>query len=447
MTQQKRTTLKDAMETTFGTADLKALCFDLEGVDFENLSGSNKTTKIISLIQFMERRSRFDELYQLVKEMRPNYAWPQVTTQPDNSPQTGLDGTSITLSRDDFRYLQRQLMGLDDWKTTRGRIDFVSDLLAGSPRKDDIMGQIDFDGAPRGAATRLIEKLITFGWDEPGQETLGLLINALRDYVGVEDGAQLRAFFDRYPLNIEPTAKRYLDSDDWRQPVSAAEVQEKVFGENTLRDVRWLHQGYQAARAVVKIICGGTSGSGFLCGPNLVMTNNHVIGSANQAVGSEFVFFHELEPSGQTAQAVTMRAKVDGHFYTNPDLDFTIVELAELPAEVEPLNLLAAPVRRDERVNIIQHPGGRYKKISIQNNFVAFGNRTVIQYLTATEPGSSGSPVLNDHFEVVGIHHSGGDLLEPDTLRKFQRNAGTTMMAVAEDVQRNMPDLYGQLNF
>ena len=73
--------------------------------------------------------------------------------------------------------------------------------------------------------------------------------------------------------------------------------------------------------------------------------------------------------------------------------------------------------------------------------------RTVIQYLTATEPGSSGSPVLNDHFEVVGIHHSGGDLLEPDTLRKFQRNAGTTMMAVAEDVQRNMPDLYGQLNF
>ncbi|MBK9054813.1 MAG: trypsin-like peptidase domain-containing protein, partial [Chloroflexi bacterium] len=43
----------------------------------------------------------------------------------------------------------------------------------------------------------------------------------------------------------------------------------------------------------------------------------------------------------------------------------------------------------------------------MQNNFVAFADTRIIQYLTSTEPGSSGSPVFNNDFVVVGIHHSG----------------------------------------
>ncbi len=112
---------------------------------------------------------------------------------------------------------------------------------------------------------------------------------------------------------------------------------------------------------------------------------------------------------------------------------------------MEPLTLASKRVQRDERVNIIQHPGGHYKKISMQNNFVAFANARDIQYLTTTEPGSSGSPVFDNNFVVVGIHHSGGDLLEPDSSRRYLRNAGSSMIAVLADLRANAPEIYQKL--
>jgi len=39
-------------------------------------------------------------------------------------------------------------------------------------------------------------------------------------------------------------------------------------------------------------------------------------------------------------------------------------------------------------------------KISMQNNFVAYADRQVLQYTTTTLPGSSGAPVFDDDFQV-----------------------------------------------
>ncbi|MEH1781986.1 MAG: trypsin-like peptidase domain-containing protein [Nostoc sp.] len=84
--------------------------------------------------------------------------------------------------------------------------------------------------------------------------------------------------------------------------------------------------------------------------------------------------------------------------------------------------LVAGALLRCSPVAIIQHPGGHLKKISIQNNFVAYADNQVLQYTTSTEPGSSGSPVFDDDFQVVGIHHSGGMLVEPNTQQRYLRN-------------------------
>jgi V8-like Glu-specific endopeptidase len=37
-----------------------------------------------------------------------------------------------------------------------------------------------------------------------------------------------------------------------------------------------------------------------------------------------------------------------------------------------------------------------------------------VQYTTDTLPGSSGSPVFNDNWEVVALHHAGGPLKTND---------------------------------
>jgi V8-like Glu-specific endopeptidase len=102
-------------------------------------------------------------------------------------------------------------------------------------------------------------------------------------------------------------------------------------------------------------------------------------------------------------------------------------------------------VARDSRVSIIQHPGGHFKKISLQNNFVEYIDRRTTQYTTSTEPGSSGSPVFDDDFNVVAIHHSGGMLMEPATGRRYLRNAGSSMAAVLEDLKHHAPGIHDRL--
>ena len=61
-------------------------------------------------------------------------------------------------------------------------------------------------------------------------------------------------------------------------------------------------------------------------------------------------------------------------------------------------------------VNIVQHPKGELKQIAIRNNTLLdlpedSGLDKFAHYETDTEQGSSGSPVLNDQWEV--LHHSG----------------------------------------
>ena len=98
-------------------------------------------------------------------------------------------------------------------------------------------------------------------------------------------------------------------------------------------------------------------------------------------------------------------------------------------------------VRRDNRVNIIQHPLGQPKQISLQNNFVQYVGGNVVQYVTSTLQGSSGSPVFNDAWEVVALHHAGGNISEPTTQQRYFRNEGTLIESILADLPSELVEL------
>ena len=60
-----------------------------------------------------------------------------------------------------------------------------------------------------------------------------------------------------------------------------------------------------------------------------------------------------------------------------------------------------------ETVNIIQHPNGEPRQLAIQDNKVIDELGLFLHYQTDTSLGSSGSPVFNDQWEMVALHHSG----------------------------------------
>jgi hypothetical protein len=59
------------LDQYFNNSDLQQLCFEM-GVDFEDLEGTGKKDRARALIQFCQRRGRFLELVQLVRQARPH---------------------------------------------------------------------------------------------------------------------------------------------------------------------------------------------------------------------------------------------------------------------------------------------------------------------------------------------------------------------------------------
>ena len=62
---------------------------------------------------------------------------------------------------------------------------------------------------------------------------------------------------------------------------------------------------------------------------------------------------------------------------------------------------------KGEYVNIVQHPNGEPKQLALRENQLVDVLENFLHYQTDTAPGSSGSPVFSDEWEVVALHHSG----------------------------------------
>ena len=201
-------------------------------------------------------------------------------------------------------------------------------------------------------------------------------------------------------------------------------VAEIIIGEDEKVPVSFLEDGLIAARAVARVmvprtIGGYVFGTGWLIAPGLLVTNHHVI-EARRAY-EKAADPQELE---QQARASVIWFGYDVGSYTeyccidlvyaNNALDYAVLRLAEKSIDDIPLsNWGFLKVVRTQpslapgmRLNVIQHPGGRVKEIALRTNFYIGSVRESgrFHYLSDTEGGSSGSPVLDDHWQVVGLH-------------------------------------------
>jgi V8-like Glu-specific endopeptidase len=225
-----------------------------------------------------------------------------------------------------------------------------------------------------------------------------------------------------------------MSAEDWKQDDDFVPLTyEKVVGLNNLLSISWLTRGLELAAPVARILTLSGVGTGFLVANDILLTCNHVLPDERTIAQASAQFNYEIDWSGAAEPTTTATLDVS-HFRTNEALDYTLVRVNDSPGQLYgfvDLTVRAEPAVNDF-VTVIQQPEGGYKQICLTDNKVSsvFGN--VVQYSTDTEPGSSGSPVFNQNWQLVALHHAGGGLAGPDGT-KFFTNEGIRITEIVRD--------------
>jgi len=201
----------------------------------------------------------------------------------------------------------------------------------------------------------------------------------------------------------------------------------------------------------VEVASGGMVdfGTGFLLGPDVLITNYHVLEKVitGQAPPGDVAlrFDYQMMADGTTLNPGKVYRlagdwRLDDSPYSPLDLrndpggaeppadflDYSLVRVAGAPGS-EPVSGGAgadpnAPPRgfidvpravpgmaSGAALFILQHPSGAPLKLALDTDAVIGANRsgTRLRYRTNTEPGSSGSPCFDANWQLVALHHSG----------------------------------------
>lgn len=184
--------------------------------------------------------------------------------------------------------------------------------------------------------------------------------------------------------------------------------------------VAFLQRGLRAAKSVARVAFndGRPQGSGFLISDRLFITNNHVIGSAAETRNFCLEFDYEADTAGRPV--VPTRFEIDpvACFITDErdDLDYTVFAVGKKISGPNtlgdygfcPLSGAGNKHALGEVANIVQHPDGRLKEVVLRENRLTARLDTVLHYVADTEPGASGSPVFNNEWQAIALHHWGG---------------------------------------
>jgi hypothetical protein len=256
-----------------------------------------------------------------------------------------------------------------------------------------------------------------------------------------------------------------------QQPITQLQLERFVVESNGLKDVvKWREtlgtlEG-QVGRVEIPKGTDSEFGTGFLLGPNVLITNHHVMRLVKaKLVKPEDVilrFDYKRRGDGLTVNEGVYRLAADWLIdespigpndfkgeEPNPDqLDYALIRVEGEPGndpvggpEVLDKNPDAGPrgwiklpavapdLAPDTSLFILQHPKGDPLKLAIDTHAivgVVHGGRR-LRYRTNTDAGSSGSPCFDANWNLVALHHMGDPAFGP-----AQFNQGVPFPAIVQ---------------
>jgi V8-like Glu-specific endopeptidase len=320
--------------------------------------------------------------------------------------------------------------GGDDGTLTGPRYErFVRALLRAYPSKNSLARMVEFKLGKQLDELAFGEDLEDLAFNLVKRANAGGFTGRLIDaaIAGQPENPQLLAFFaDRPPVSVTaiPAHKQALEA---------------IVGGGEFVDVpAWLGRMERLVGQVCRIevpggAAGNSVGTGFLVGPDLILTNYHVVApllaGEVSASGVRVTFDYFGVGQGYGVGLATTYHLADSPMSpvddeadksrppTETELDFALLRIdTSLGTQVRGttgrprgyLRLDAGTSRIEDRkpLFILQHPQGQPLKLHVDVSRGYNENGTRLHYTTNTLPGSSGSPCFDAQLSLVALHHS-----------------------------------------
>ena len=243
----------------------------------------------------------------------------------------------------------------------------------------------------------------------------------------------------KYKYQPKPVAPRS------RQPMPTDDSGLKfIHGSDNFESIRHFpknSQMYNLGKKVAYLSMNGWECSGFLVGPDLLMTNHHCLFDGDTGIAHRLQdfkvymdYYHDFS-KGDVSAGVTQILK------SSKELDYALLLLDTPIGNIYGwLGINTRTNRLDQSINvkIIQHPDGNSKKISRRDSSITqvFADR--IHYRADTQGGSSGSPVFSgieadstNEQTVIAIHRAG---------MKGYANEGVLMKNIVPEIRQWLPN-------
>jgi endonuclease G len=221
----------------------------------------------------------------------------------------------------------------------------------------------------------------------------------------------------RYYPDVRPVNPAALAAGDPKAMADAGVILERIVLTDDLLGVGYLEGGVTASAAIGRVnirdgrgrLTGYSTGS--MISPELLLTNHHVLPDAATARSSIIEFDYQDGVDGLPRPVRAFGLDPDRFFVADEALDFALVAVKASADELRPFGfnrLIGSEGKAivGDFVTIIQHPRGGKKQVALRENRIVDVLEKFLHYETDTEPGSSGSPVFNDQWEVVALHHA-----------------------------------------
>lgn len=237
----------------------------------------------------------------------------------------------------------------------------------------------------------------------------------------------------------------------------------------------FLSRGHSAGRAVIKLVVPrfengqravGASGprtfngTGWLIARDLVLTNFHVIcaresdeadpSAADLKLQVENTLCHFNYDRDRAEPVVVPVESAASWGARGGPRDYAVLRVKPTDAWPEPLALRRQPPsvpKEGYPVNIIQHPAGLPKRVAARANLLKAATAQKLEYFGDTLGGSSGSPLCNDAWEVIGLHRASGPstgvFVKGKAAAAF--NEGIPIDAILTDLSANAAAVYDEV--